>query len=796
MRWAVAGVGILVALLVVVWWRAGDAPVRGASASARTHTPAPALPASDAGDAAGALRLGGVVLDETEQPIPGAHVHLGDHETVSAGDGSFELAGLAPGDYELSASGEDLYAEREAVVISDGTAPVVIYLHPAATLTLHVVDAERHVPIAGAKMYGEPQVTDEHGEVHIHGLTPERHTITVDAPGYEPREITVDLSPRWADATIDLQRGAPVSGRAVDPDGAPLAEAVVFVAGRGTRYSAQVDASGNWRVDALAAGPHAFRLADQPPTTADLVLELDGTTAREGIVLRGMPRRVLAGIVVDEAGTPVGGADLAVRNGQVSWTEKVDPAGRFHLPIRDPGSAEVWARDRTRASPITKLELAPGAHGEVRLVVAPSSIAGTVVDTHRQPVAGATIVAWSKASGNDLVATSNGDGRFELGGTSGRYTLTVLRPGEAEPGTRSQRTDVASGSHGTELVLPDVGTIRGRVVLDGVPVVSFGIDVVDRLDPRVSPRPIHAPDGRFTMRDVEVGTHTVVIAGRGFARKTLEGIALRDGEQLDLGDIVVDRGRVVHGRVTDATGASVAGAAVTVHDHEGGGDAQRRAIEGTGMAITDASGFFTIQGLAPPLGGASSARHIVASHPARGTSIELPLGDGETEVNLVIEPAGGIDGRIVGLEGASAASTGIDCRRVDDRTFSMMTSIRGLDEFRYDNLAPGRYRLRLYAPTPAITFVDVVAGQRARVEIAIPPERIDLAVHVRGHCSLIALETDDAFASTLTTAECTGPSTLLRGVSPGAYRVCNGWGAGCTPITVAPTPPQQTIELP
>ena len=62
--------------------------------------------------------------------------------------------------------------------------------------------------------------------------------------------------------------------------------------------------------------------------------------------------------------------------------------------------------------------------------------------------------------------------------------------------------------------------IAGRVVLDGKPVTDFVVLAADNFTLtfwRDPPVPVHSLDGRF--RVATAGTHDVVIAGRGFARR-------------------------------------------------------------------------------------------------------------------------------------------------------------------------------------------------------------------------------------------------------------------------------------
>jgi hypothetical protein len=58
-----------------------------------------------------------------------------------------------------------------------------------------------------------------------------------------------------------------------------------------------------------------------------------------------------------------------------------------------------------------------------------ASVSGRVVDAQTLPIAGATVTARA-ATGASTVATTNSDGRYELGGlATGAYVLHVEQPG-------------------------------------------------------------------------------------------------------------------------------------------------------------------------------------------------------------------------------------------------------------------------------------------------------------------------------------------------------------------------------
>ena len=102
-----------------------------------------------------------------------------------------------------------------------------------------------------------------------------------------------------------------------------------------------------------------------------------------------------------------------------------------------------------------------------------------------------------------------------------------------------------TGDEDVELTIEDAGGIRGSVVLAGGGVPErFGVTVDFR--PAV---PFDDPGGVFEVTPVHPGEHFVTIRGDDFADVNLPDVEVKSGETTDLGEIVIQPGRVVSGRV-------------------------------------------------------------------------------------------------------------------------------------------------------------------------------------------------------------------------------------------------------
>ena len=317
----------------------------------------------------------------------------------------------------------------------------------------------------------------------------------------EPLAIGQGLSARpGGSEPVKETTPAAIVGRVYDPEGKPLADASVWLAG-----------SGFWPARWLRTSEDGrFGWSDVPPGVYELGAEKEGwvSTPLRGLLVDGGDKRVFAlrlaegwtvsGRVVDtQTGSGVSGASLTlVEEGVALYSKHTQSGqdGRFrfgstgartpNLYVEAPGYAPSGPLAFSSDELPLEVRLQPGAR-----------IEGSVVDSTGRPIAGAAV----RAIGNDRVAqgrlvpgntlgvtsgpvppitatggvggASLGDaetdvaGRFAISGLSaGTYALVASHPDFASGESGSLRVHAGGLAQGLRVVLRPGAELRGRVV--------------------------------------------------------------------------------------------------------------------------------------------------------------------------------------------------------------------------------------------------------------------------------------------------------------------------------------------
>lgn len=333
-------------------------------------------------------------------------------------------------------------------------------------------------------------ITGDDGKYRIRGVPAGTVAVIASAPGLaetRSRRLTIGQAGEVVQKVdIVLSRGIFVVGKVTDQYGKPVIGAELSARPDiGAATSAFAGDDGRYRLGPLAGeielratayGHAEVRRSvdiDARPSggVADLGARGAAGTWTEDFVLE-VADAMLAGIVVDVAGVPIGSAQLDVVGGQ--WQQRratssangafsIDklPRGPLRVRIRHPDfpSAELDAIATTTHAPV-RLTLASGARVE-----------GAVVDGWSgKPLAGLTLNA-AGPGGATAEASTDKAGRWRLGPLrSGQWKIAVKQPGYLSV---SHVVDVPATSRPGAMVIRDVridlmrGALVGGTVRDG-----------------------------------------------------------------------------------------------------------------------------------------------------------------------------------------------------------------------------------------------------------------------------------------------------------------------------------------
>ncbi|MBL9075990.1 MAG: carboxypeptidase regulatory-like domain-containing protein [Planctomycetes bacterium] len=367
----------------------------------------------------------------------------------------------------------------------------------------------------------------------------------------------LDLTVREHDVTVELrlQPGIDVVGTVVDPHGAPVAGAAVWLQTRdrgwtGGSIVTHSDAAGRFALAAVPATVSlgAFAHDRGPGALVDLEL-LDARTRPVAVTLQvAATGGQLQGRIVRADGRPIAGALVGIGRDPPlppfadhrvveTWsmrTARTDADGRYDvvgLPVgthavtvRADGCGLHRAECTVAAAATTTLDLALAAGGTIR---------GTVTDRSGAPqpgalVHGSDVPPLGPLSGNRVYDTGAPFGhRTAVADGSGRYVLADVTAGAAfvfaqprgAPGSRAPAPSAAARCN-----VPAGGTIEWHAVLDegrtitGVLRTRDGHPVPDALlsatDERSGERHLRSTDARGAFRFQQLGdsTYTVRVA--------------------------------------------------------------------------------------------------------------------------------------------------------------------------------------------------------------------------------------------------------------------------------------------
>ncbi|WP_460093176.1 MFS transporter [Streptomyces mexicanus] len=241
----------------------------------------------------GGVPVRGVVRGAESAPVPQAAITLISlagrqlGRSVAQTDGTYALDAPGAGSYVLIASADGYQPQASTIVVNNDPVTYDILLSGTSGLTGTVRATDDHRPVKDAMVIvtdvrGDllaTGTTGEQGEFSFTELVPGPVTVAVNATGYRPRALPVEVSGTGITRVeVDLDSGAQLQGTVKAPHG-PLADARVTLvdAAGNVIATATTGTDGAYAFTDLDTGDYTVIATGYPPVATALTITGHGT---------------------------------------------------------------------------------------------------------------------------------------------------------------------------------------------------------------------------------------------------------------------------------------------------------------------------------------------------------------------------------------------------------------------------------------------------------------------------------------------------------------------------------------
>lgn len=441
------------------------------------------------------------------------------------------------------------------------------------------------------------------------------------------------------------------------------------------------------------------------------------------VVLPVQQAAMLVVEVVDDDGSPLEDVHVHVHptggNGMTAMLqahrERTDEHGRCTFDRLGAGSYRVEANARGRTSDRKQIDVElQNEPYRTRLVLGEGGVVtGTVLTPDGKPLAGAHVA--HHPAGNipllgDLTdqlgpeymrqiasdgAETDEEGRFRLTGISDEGAFLVV--GAHEDFGAGAAREVRIGDDGVVVELQKLSAVLGTVTRadDRLPITRFTVSVVRTaflvMKMPVASEVVEDSMGAFTLRGISPGSYTLQVEADGFG--TFEkGIQVREGEDVGVIDVELQRAASITGFVRDEDGKPVANAMVRKRKGAMADNPMLTMMMGSGArTYSDAEGRFVLE----PVSSGKLQLLASATGYASGRSERVAVTPGQQLQGVVIELGHG--GSIDGVLRWGAQQDPGDFLLLAQHQVTQNTATAELQPdgtFHIDNLDPGAYQVQ------------------------------------------------------------------------------------------------------
>jgi protocatechuate 3,4-dioxygenase beta subunit len=692
-------------------------------------------------------------------------------------DGTFRLADLVPGVYQLSVV--DPSGGVQSRTVEAPSADMQIQLDPTGHVRGRVMDARTQAPVRSfqaravptrqvpGRAAAGPQTFDDPAGTFVIGDLPVGEvSLTVHAEGYVAAslEATVSVDGEAAETVFTLEPGARIRGRVTNEEGTAVPDAWVRAPGDDRVAVVQTGESGDYELQGLPPGELKLEFGKQGFRTARRTVSA-GEGARVDVTLsRGL---ALSGTVIRD-GVGLAGARVSATSAVTeadSGSAAADAAGKFRIEGLSSGRYTVRAQsDEGESTEAHDVDVETA--GPLRLVIErpPTAVLTGRVAGLAPDDAGYVWVRAEGDEGRSAQETVDAQGEFRMdrapAGTVRVHALSVSMSGVARS-SRTKEIILPPGAQGkVVLEFSDDFRVTGTVSADGAPVAGATVHWSLAGGGGGSQMSRTGQDGRYEVLGLDPGAYVVNVSADAMTTHLQHVVSADDRLDIDT------TGAEVSGRTVQTDGTPLGGVDVSLWRLDA------RANTPVASVNSGAGGAFSVRWVK------DGRYRLIGAKEGFGQDVhEVDLARGPTsELLLRLQPADALQVAVVDARDGRPLDATVVVRDPGRKIVARTHSRVDADGSFKISLAPGAYLLSASAAGYGTATLPVTApGAGPRVGLTPGGTLLVESVRdLRGRLRLVRPDGEEyvrCVCNGIADIEVKGRRTRIPNVTPGSYSV-------------------------